>query len=342
MKTTPLLALAAIAGTELRLAHGFSGALVPQRHRLRAAPLALQSSNDNDDDNDETNAAPSSPRVKFRGIDASTTGGGSSGGDSFVGGNPLDRFLAVVASDSFSIASGAIGLLAVVVHRWNLVLAASDGSTAASIAAAEALTYQTRTDLLGVFAAGSVLLNGVTKLDVTTALAESVVLEGKALPSPESVGGASGERPGPEVAWGLESVLGATPARSAVLLGSDKDGGWVVLHRAGVVPPVPAPVPGKTPILDRVGSPGNTRETYLPTLQALPGRTELNYLPPNAQMAVMLPIAAGGEAQSENESESESGSGNSVLVLGGNAAKSFTPRDIAWSRIVAERIGESL
>jgi hypothetical protein len=89
-------------------------------------------------------------------------------------------------------------------------------------------------------------------------------------------------------------------------------------------------LPEKTPILERVGSPENSKETYLPTLQALPGRTELTYLPNNAQMAVLIPI------QSSNSKK------NSVLVLGGNTAKSFSPRDIAWSRIVAEKIGEDL
>ena len=81
-------------------------------------------------------------------------------------------------------------------------------------------------------------------------------------------------------------------------------------------------------------NPQNSKETYLPTLQALPGKTELTYLPSNTQIAVMIPIRP--------PKESSSSIRNSVLVLGGNTAKSFTPRDIAWSRIVAEKIGEEL
>lgn len=233
--------------------------------------------------------------------------------------NPLDRFLSLIASDAFSIAAGMIGLLAAVIHRWSLVLAMDGDQTAA-----EALTYQTRTDLLAVFASGSVLLNGVTKLDVTTALAESVVLEGATLSEVEKLS-ETVDQNDTSISWALNSLLAATPAKTAVLIDKDETNGWTIGYRAGVVPSTSS-VPGKTPILDRVGSSGNTKETYLPTLQALPGRTELTYLPSNTQLAILIPI--------------QSSSNNQVLVVGGNTAKSFTPRDIAWSRIVAERIGE--
>mmetsp|Transcript_2935 Transcript_2935/g.6507 ORF Transcript_2935/g.6507 Transcript_2935/m.6507 type:complete len:348 (+) Transcript_2935:166-1209(+) len=273
----------------------------------------------------------SSPRVRFNN-DNNNKGDGDDSSSSTMD-NPLDKFLNFVASDAFSVVSGSLGLLAVVVHRWNLVLAASDAQSAeAAAAAAEALTYQTRTDLLGVFASGSVLLNGVTKLDVTTALAESVVLEGKTLEEPEQLFGESSSSGNEDLSWALESLLAATPAKTAILVSKNDAGDeWTVRSRAGVVPSgSPAPIPEKTPILDRVGSPQNSKETYLPTLQALPGRTELTYLPSNTQMAVLIPIA--GDDETTNAS-------NSVLVLGGNTAKSFTPRDIAWSRIVAERVG---
>ncbi len=286
---------------------------VPIRASFRTtnSQLFVQSKNDQE-------SAPSSPRVKFSDDSSSSME------------NPLDKFLSLVASDAFSIVSGIIGLIAVVAYRWNLVLAADP-----SRATAEALTYETRTDLLGVLAAGSVLLNGVTKLDVTTALAESVVLEGKALLEPEKVEG-DGAKGGNMMTWALESLLAATPAKTAVLI-SDTGDRWKIECRAGVVPSSSSALslPDKTPILERVGSPGNSKETYLPTLQALPGRTELTYLPNNAQMAVMIPI--------QPSSSSSSGTlKNAVLVLGGNTAKSFTPRDIAWSRIVAEKLGEEL
>ena len=254
--------------------------------------------------------------------------------------NPIDRVLTLLASDSFSIVSGMIGLLIVVVHRWTMILAIGDadptsfGSTTAVTVAAEALTYQTRTDLLAVFACGSVLLNGVTQLDVTTALAESVVLEGINLSEPEQISSNSKDDTDITLSWALQSLLVATPAKTAVLITATDDDQqrWMVRSRAGIVSSTTS-VPKKSPILDRVGSPNNSKETYLPTLQALPGRAELTYLPTNAQMAVLIPI----ESSSSSDDQK-----NSVLVLGGNTAKSFSPRDIAWSRIVAERLGESL
>ena len=289
---------------------------IPRRanFRKKGSQLFGQSKNDSE-------SASSSPRVKFS-SDFTTTGDDSSLE------KPLDKLLTLVASDAFSIISGIIGMMAVVTYRWNLVLA-SDPSRAT----AEALTYETRTDLLGVLAAGSVLLNGVTKLDVTTALAESVVLEGKTLAEPEQIGG---NGTGNTLVWALESLLAATPAKTAVLI-SDNGDRWAIRCRAGVVPSSSSSLslPEKTPILERVGSPENSKETYLPTLQALPGRTELTYLPNNTQMAVMIPIQP-------PSSISSSSMRNGVLVLGGNTAKSFTPRDIAWSRIVAEKLGEEL
>jgi hypothetical protein len=281
--------------------------------------------------NSDNESSPSSPRVKFS-SDFGTNKNDDDDSSSSLA-NPLDQFLTLVASDAFSVAFGLLGLLAVVVHRWNLVVDATPDR-----ATAEALTQQTRQDLVAVLASGSVLLNGVTKLDVTAALAESVVLEGKVLPEPEHLGGNDEKNDGAAstLTWALESLLVATPAKTAILI-DDTDDRWTIQCRAGIVPSSVSSLPEKTPILERVGSPENSKETYLPTLQALPGRTELTYLPNNTQMAVLIPIRP-----SSSSSDDTSSKKNSVLVLGGNTAKSFTPRDIAWSRIVAEKLGEDL
>ncbi|KAG7341571.1 acetylhydrolase [Nitzschia inconspicua] len=233
--------------------------------------------------------------------------------------NPLDQLLAWLSSDIVSIVLGSVGLLAVVIHRLALLDASST--------TADALTSETRADLLAVFACGSVLLNGVTKLDVTTALAESVVLEGTTLSESEIFSEGVDEEATKSLSWALNSLLTATPAKSATILTQNSNGQWNVCSRAGVVPSSTKAmtVLKRTPILDRVGTPGNIKETYLPTLQALPGRVEFTYLPSNTQLALLIPISSG-----------------MVLVLGSNAAKSFSPRDIAWSRVVAERIGEYL
>lgn len=216
--------------------------------------------------------------------------------------NPIDAFLTVLASDVVSIALGLIGLVVIVAHRVSLL---DDTS-------AESLTLQTRTDLLAVFACGSVLLNGITKLDVTSAMAEAVTLDGVILQQPEA--------DSTTVRWALESLLVATPAKTAILVERSTSSQWNVLARAGTVPVI-VTVPDSTPILDRVATPGNTKETYLPTLQALPGKKEFPYLPANSQLVLLVPVDT-----------------TRVLVLGSNRSKSFSPKDVAWCRIVAERM----
>ena len=287
--------------------------------------------------------------------------------------NPFDQVLTLISSDYFSIGLGLVGLLVVVGYRWNLILSMDSinnlGSSSNSIDTvrqeATQITYQTRSDLLAVFACGSVLLNGVTKLDVTTALAESVTLIGEAvLPqredAAENAAAAASSKLSSTVAWALQAVLRATPAKTAVILipASDTNNknknknnasssSWTIYARAGIVPAATAAASNNNdaqtraiataPILDRVGSPNNMNESYLPTLQALPGRTEfLAYLPSNTQVALLLPIIPNIPDNNTQDTR------NNVLVLGGNTAKSFTPRDIAWCRIIAERIGPYL
>ncbi|CAJ1891344.1 unnamed protein product [Cylindrotheca closterium] len=245
--------------------------------------------------------------IRFSGSDATLT-------------NPLDAFLSFVASDVTSIALGLIGLFFVVGNR----LAGLDLDTA------ENLTVQTRTDLLATFACGSVLLNGITKLDVTSALAEAVVLEGQALPEAELLDTDSAKLGGEKqttMLWALDSLLVATPAKTAIILEKQQssDGDWRMVARAGIVSST-TDIPESTPILKRVATPGNTKETYLPTLQALPGKTEFPYLPSNSQLCLLIPFDDNNQR---------------VLVLGGNMAKSFSPRDVAWARIIAERMGNS-
>jgi hypothetical protein len=244
--------------------------------------------------------------------------------------NPLDTILSWLSSDIVSIALGTIGLLIVVVNR----LALLDVEISSS---ADTLTSETRADLLAVFACGSVLLNGVTKLDVTTALAESVTLEGNTLVETEFISDSIDQTAKETISWAFDSLLSATPAKTVILIQKKDDGdddGWIISSRGGIIPSSTSSltIPVKTPILDRVGSPGNVKETYLPTLQALPGRFEFTYLPSNTQLAVLIPISS--------KSTSNGSFCNNVLVLGSNTAKSFTPRDIAWSRIVADRLGE--
>jgi hypothetical protein len=92
-----------------------------------------------------------------------------------------------------------------------------------------------------------------------------------------------------------------------------------------------------TPILDRfLNNKEMTKESYLPTLQALPGRVEFTYLPQNSQEALLVPVSLSlNSIAQENVPIIE----RAVLVLGSDTAKSFTPRDVAWCQVIASRIG---
>jgi len=197
---------------------------------------------------------------------------------------------------------------------------------------------QSRMDLLVVFSAGAVLLNGVSKLDVTSALAESVVLDGREVEN-GVVYYNDGELKGKgALEWALGAVRQSSPAKSAVVLGySIADSKWNICALDGIVPleeelwkEIPDGV--TTPILDRFLKEGQgNKESYLPTLQALPGRLEFTYLPLNTQEVLMLPI----DVQQDGTYK------KAALVLGSDTAKTFTPRDIAWCQVLASRIGNS-
>lgn len=229
---------------------------------------------------------------------------------------------------------------------------------------------RSRIDLLGVFAAGSVLLNGITKLDVVSAQADRVVLEGV-----YNEGEVSWNM-GPEqyngkfkstVDWALSSLLWCSPAQTAVLLTTntqDNQQRWMPLATAGILPLDPQlrmfiPNDKKTPILDRMlredslntkgGTVGGTevastnkrrgpKESYLPMLQALPGKVEFTFLPSNTQEVLLLPVPRIGD--NGNKRHSKHGGGRHyAVVLGGNTAKNFAPRDIAWCKEIASWIG---
>lgn len=253
----------------------------------------------------------------------------------------VDYGLSLLSSDVGSIILGLLGLAVCLWSRLSHLdyydsLTYVDGG-------AEAMGTQSRADLLAVFAAGAVLLNGVSKLDVTSALAESVVLEGVKLGKPVVVDNdlslSTSEDGLNDLQWAMEAALDATPASTVVLMIRDSDSGgssWRPAALAGTVPQdedlrlkIPASV-GSTPILDRfLKSSSESKESYLPTLQALPGRVEFTYLPANAQEALLVPVPM-------------QGSKRAVLVLGSDTAKSCTPRDVAWCQVLATQMGNFL
>ena len=255
----------------------------------------------------------------------------------------LDSALTLLTSDGASIVLGIVGIT---ICLFNRVIHIDDYDALNSTGAlgADAMGRQSRADLLAVFASGAVLLNGISNLDVTSALAESVVMDGISLNSPviydealDDVEMNLSKSSRDDLIWALESLLDATPAQTAVVVANGRNG-WRPMASAGIIPTDSSMMQTlsniPTPILDRflptARGGASTKESYLPTLQALPGKTELKYLPPNAQEALILPIRAEGDAELESVA---------VLVLGSDTAKSCTPRDIAWCQVLASRIG---
>ena len=264
-----------------------------------------------------SNKEDSKAKVRFSGIDLDRK-------DQKV--SPVDILFSGLTSDVTSIALGTVGILILLVGR--LILDSSDEVSA------EALGEATRVNLLAVFGCGAILLNGVSKLDVQSAMAERVQLMGLSQPNPVllSPDFANTET----VTWVLESMLTASPASSVVLLQTTGDGAsspWQIKGYAGIVPEnlvnegQETELPLDTPILDRLRR--ENTESYLPTLQALPGRFEFTYLPSNTQAVLLLPVA-------------ETGTGRVTVGLGANQARAFTPRDIAWCQVVANRLAESI
>ena len=257
----------------------------------------------------------------------------------------IDSILLNLTSDRTSLLLGMVGIAILLLNR--IISFPEDATFEAS---------RSRIDLLGVFAAGSVLLNGITKLDVESVTAEQVALEGvnegRVVWYNDDF-----EYDGNKasVEWTLSSLIKCSPARTAVMLGKHQKESerWVPLAMTGILPSDTSLRTSlrtdSTPILDRMlrddgsikgGTVGGTEvigsqkkmkgpnESYLPTLQALPGKIEFSYLPSNAQEALLLPVPP-------SSSTDEVDGCRYAIVLGGDTAKSFAPRDISWCKEIA-------
>jgi hypothetical protein len=296
-------------------------------------------------------APPTKARVRFSGPDKS-----SSSSRTATVTSSIDLILLWIASDVGSIALGLLGLGALLLGR--LVL---DTSNTTSIPTnVQAVGQATRSNLLAVFATGAVLLNGLGKLNVDAALAETVDLVGTELPNAIGLKSDDDDDGREEAAadwkWVLESLVAATPAKTAVLLqatltanddSNNERNYWTIQAMAGIVPSSLGSsldsqdygtVMFTSSMLDRscrnVSSSTAVvavSETYLPNLPALSVRTEFTFLPVNTQAVLMVPVLP---ASSSNQAAATT----TVLVLGSNQARSFTPRDIRWCQTVATRL----
>jgi hypothetical protein len=309
-------------------------------HRLQASP---DESNSNSNSNSKETSTKAS--VRFSGIDLDKDNTAT---------NPIDYLLRLITSDVGSIVLGLSGVVLLLVGRSLLDNGYIDSLTATagmSITAmqVESMGQETRSNLLAVFACGAVLLNGISKLDITSVLAETVTLEGKELDAPLLVTtdqSSSLLKSSSSVQWVLESLLTATPAKTAVLL-QRTEGSWKILALAGIVPDAWAAAALSSakdtpqllpymPIIERFQS-GSNRESYLPTLQALPGRSEFTYLPDNTQAVLLIPVLTG-----DSTAAATAAATTTVLALGADQARSFTPRNVAWSQAVAAKLAAEM
>lgn len=302
-----------------------------QQKRQRLALVVKNSGGNNDVDSKSSFLSTEKASVSFKSNNYSNSGPANL--------SPIDSLLINLTSDRTSLLLGSVGILIILFNR--IISFPEDAAFEAS---------RSRIDLLGVFAAGSVLLNGISKLDVESVTAEQVALEGVNEASSVVWSNENFAYEGNReiVEWALFSFLKCSPARTAVLLGKEEGQPWSPLAMTGFLPLDPSLRTSlrsdSTPILDRMlrdddsikgGTVGGTeiigsqnrkgpKESYLPTLQALPGKIEFSYLPSNAQEALLLPVAS-----------KKGDTRRYTVVLGGDRAKSFAPRDISWCREVA-------
>jgi hypothetical protein len=172
---------------------------------------------------------------------------------------------------------------------------------------------QSRSDVVGVILAGTLLLIWLIWQQIQPRSPEAVTLIGQeglefAPDLSESIK--------TELAWASHLLLTNTVTKSLVAFHQGK-----VLMRRGIL--------GKTAevkvgtILERVLK--TQKPIYLVNLTLYPGRIEFDYLPENTQGLICQPMGKEG-----------------VLILGANIPRSYTKQDEIWIEGIADKLGYSL
>ena len=194
--------------------------------------------------------------------------------------------------------AGAVGGILLLINRLSTV----------------ALTpSQSRSDVVGVILAGTLLLIWLIWQQIQPRSPEAVTLIGQeglefAPDLSESIK--------TELAWASHLLLTNTVTKSLVAFHQGK-----VLMRRGIL--------GKTAevkvgtILERVLK--TQKPIYLVNLTLYPGRIEFDYLPENTQGLICQPMGKEG-----------------VLILGANIPRSYTKQDEIWIEGIADKLGYSL
>jgi len=180
---------------------------------------------------------------------------------------------------------------------------------------APALAYgaQSRADLLAVAACAGLALDGLSLAAIDARDAEPVVLKGV-----RGAGVAASLDPAARTAaeWAASSILAASSTIKTVFV---YHGGATILRR-GVLGDRNAVDDTAVTFTDALAGDG----TYVPSLQDVPARADFRYLPRNAQAALVAPFAGG------------------ALVVACDRKRALAPRDVAWLRAVARRLGDLL
>ena len=203
-----------------------------------------------------------------------------------------------------AVAGGALGVGVVLVNR--LVLAGELPAAA-----------QSRVDLLSAFACCFLMLDGISRRDVETNVADSVRLVAAQRGKGFSATLTPSERR--DLDWTATTLLDAMPDAATVVV-------WD--HHRGTLARVGALGAG---ILDLEAPPtlraalDDNEPTYLPDLQALPARVDFSFLPPNTPAVLLVPSGTTG-----------------IIIIAANRKRPFSPRDLLWASQLSVRLASLL
>ncbi len=274
---------------------------------------------------------------------ASTNNGGG-GGSGLVEG-----FFKFVRSDALSLGVGSLALLVLVTNR---------------LYTDPLFDSQSRTDILGVFSAGGLLLNGLTlqvttlesgggsstvanpkciyshassthplhpptHQDITVREADTIELQGAQVDDADLQ--TLSARQATVLRWAADTYLETLANTKSVLVWHND----LTVLRKGTMPSNSGGGPGaveiKAIVQKALSFPaerdGLSQPTYIPDLQVLPGKVEFTtYLPELCQAVVLQPF--------DNN--------KGLVVLGANKRRALTPKDLAKARVVAQKVQSCL
>jgi len=172
---------------------------------------------------------------------------------------------------------------------------------------------QSRSDVVGVIAAGVLVMIWLIWQQIQPRSPEAVTLVGQ---EGFELAPHLGQELQIELAWASHLLLTNTVTKSLVIYYQGQ-----VLLRRGILDLQNQVRPG--PIVERVLNTG--KPVYLVNLPLYPGRIEFDYLPENTQGLICQPLGKAG-----------------VLILGANIPRSYTRQDERWIEGLADKLAYSL